>query len=331
MSSSITKQQIWLLDDGRLGHLRQSQAMVSAICAHTETFKAANVKQHSFEIPAIHRLLAPRILPGADAYLNQWLPDSLPAMIVGAGRRCAWMSRLLRRRFPEVFTVQILNPGCHHKQFSLLIVPEHDDCDAGNVLRMRGSLTDLSNPLDKDDEKLWPDGQHIRLAALLAGKDQQNRMLLKQIEQRKLQIGHVVLSKGPRTASRTLQEFATGGLAADVTIIKPDKGGKTYRSMLRQANQFWVAADSINQLSEVLSARQGQSIWVAGSARSKRKRKWLKGLLERQEIRLLRDYPTASSAHSIQQSQSFWQNQTSQIAREVLSRYLQHHDLNIDG
>ncbi len=332
MSSSIKKQQIWLLNDGRLGHLRQMQALLAAIQAREETLEAIPVHQLSVKLPALHRWLAPSILPGAERCLNGLNIAGEPIMIIAAGRRGAWLSRLLHRRYPQTFTIQILDPQRAHHEFSQLIIPEHDGYHADKVIKLRGSLTACPPRLNAISEGFWPMGDGCKLGVLLAGDGAQNHYLLSQLSRiwTKQKPNRMVISVGPRTAASTIRQMKKQVLTKQATVITSDNTHDQYQRMLQEAEQFWVAADSINQVSEVLTVRTTQPVWVATRSAagqldsSVRKQAWLSDLLERDELRLLSDYPHASTAQAIKQSQKFWRWQTNHIAKQVLERYRQH-------
>lgn len=316
---------IWLLDDGRRGHLKQSQALLNAMLRQSDgqskTLQAMPVETISIQLTRWQRWLAPRILPGADRQLNS-MPESEPAIVIGAGSHCALYSRLIKRRYPNTFNIQILDPRFARQDFSVLVIPEHDQVELDNVITMRGSLVEIPE-MANGHEDIWPGGDATKLAVLLAGNKHENQRLL-QLAKQQTQVGKIqcVISLAPRTDS-TLQEIIHRewqGLA--YRIITPDEGSKNYHCLLNTAMQFWVAADSINQLSEVLTARGTRSIWIEPmlTIRNHRKKHWIDSLLSMDEVRLLKDYPQQSASTAVAISCEFWKQQLNKVAKRVINQ-----------
>lgn len=327
MANSIKNPEIWLLDDGRLGHLRQSQALLHGMQSHHPAIQSIPVR--NLVVPnRWYQWARPKPLLTEQLGFRPTEQSDLKPLVIGTGSHCASYSRFLSQHFSQAFTVQILNPRAKHEDFSVLIIPEHDGLRLNNTIQMRGSLSLLPEPPVESMPELWPQGEGNKLVILLAGDEAQNQRLLKQMHT--LPPGYrIIISVGPRTLQNTVEQVKKQATQQSLKVIAPDDASPVYQGMLHQADQYWVAADSINQLSEVLTVRHQQSIWVTGLQqqgvfnRQRRKRNWITSLLERGEIRWIDDFPVPSNKELIEVSRLFWQAQTDRIARQVLNRYWQ--------
>jgi len=313
--------QIWLLDDGRIGHLKQSQALLSAMQGQSKALQDTSIVNIPIQLRFWQRYLATRIPFVAERQLNK-LPQVEPMMVVGTGRRCAFYSRLIKQRFPNTFNVQILDPRSHRKDFSVLIIPEHDHIAADNMISLRGSLVDVAKSTKHTDIN-WPISDGQKIAILLAGHSIQNQQLLilakQQMQANKK--AQCIISMAPRTDKKLVKLIKQQYQGLSYQTISFSEGQQKYHAVLNTAEQFWVAADSINQLSEVLTQRKAQSVWVVDSGLGKRHQRWIKSLLDRNEVQRLTDYPTGNQPSALAASRVFWQQQTSHIASQVLARW----------
>ncbi len=321
MAKLPQKRQIWLFDDGRLGHLKQSQALLCALQKQSKTLQSMSIETIAVQLTRWQRWFAPRIAPGADRQLNN-LPQKQPAIVIGTGSRCALYSRLIKNRYPDTFNIQILDPRTARQDFSLLIIPEHDQIEADNVISMRGSLVDISEPRKASITSLWPKGNQLKLAVLLAGDSDQNWALLQQAEkQSEANAVRTIISLAPRTKTRLCRAIEREWSGLSYRIISDTSGRQAYYHMLNTADQFWVAADSINQLSEVLTACGTRPVWIEATTHSERKKRWINEVLSKGEAQLLKNYPQQSLPTEIAASNRFWQQQMNAIAGQVICQW----------
>lgn len=319
MNSPRKNGSIWMLNDGRLGHWRQCQALLNGLRRASDELADMPVHTLNIQPPAIQRWLAPRITPWADRGLNEPAAGNTPAIIIGAGRQSAGISRFLKQRYPGVFNIQILDPRIARNDFSVLIVPEHDGYQGENVVVMQGSLVDVpeikTNVVSSD---LWPAGDGDRLLVLLAGNAQQNQRLLQQALELAMQgVARVVISLNPRTSAATADSIRGVWQRIPYGLLT---GSGDYWRLLREAEQYWVAGDSINQLCEVLTVREKQSIWVEASTASRRHRRWFNRLLKSKEIHNLK-YVHGSQVDIESNLSGLWQHQIKKIATQVLKKW----------
>ncbi len=321
---------IILLDDGRRGHLQQTQALLDALRRQSDVLAALPVQIVRLSLTAWQQNLIASIARYADRQMNALDSAALPGLVIGAGRRCAAYSRLVKQYYPACFTVQILDPGRARGEYSVLLVPAHDQVAADNVIQFQGSLANPGIPAEaavsRDTENVWPTANRCKLALLLAGRPAQNKRLLHQARQQvaggKLQC---MISLAPRTATSLAASIQRDWQGLPGRILTVESGPTGYWQMLNSAEQFWVAADSINQVSEVLSVRGARPVWVDPVTGSRRKQRWITALLANDEVRLVRDYPQLPSALAIARSSQFWRQQLKQVAEQVIQRALAKH------
>ena len=147
---------IWAVSDGRAGNEAQTRALVQALANTASWIRLGHITGEA------HRQEPMTLTPAAPW---TWLPaDRWPAPLsalpsrqrsliappwptiwIAAGRRCAAFTAHVRRASGgKTFTVHILDPHIDPAFCDLLVVPEHDDLDAENVIRATGSVVSFA-------------------------------------------------------------------------------------------------------------------------------------------------------------------------------------------
>lgn len=294
---SFAGQRLLWLDDGRMGHQRQCWALISALQ------KRAAFMVHRYRLP---RHAQWRYLLGGRCLLDDELRGLLGALqtgvvIISAGRRAAAVSLACNSLAPSAFRVQLLDPRKHRQRFDVLIVPEHDQRQGDNIITMRGSLHDLRPRQLPAWRRASADlGQlhRPRYGLLLAGSREQNEALFQAVAKAMLAGGSALVSSSPRFGSCAgliqragldrhpdVRVFGAGG-----SVQTETNQASSLQLALAWADVFMVAADSINQLNELLAVRDERPIWVADAAIAKRHQRFLQGLLEQRLVQRLSDF-----------------------------------------
>lgn len=142
---------VWAVSDGRAGNAAQVRAIVQALGATSRWMKIAHIQGEAHRDTAI--TLSPRApwtwLPG-----TRWPMERLalppeqrtlfqppwPDVWIAAGRRSAPYTAAVRQLSGgKTLAIQILDPKSDRGDFDLIIVPEHDDIQGGNIIRTVGA------------------------------------------------------------------------------------------------------------------------------------------------------------------------------------------------
>jgi len=284
---------LWL-DDGRIGHQRQCWALISALQ------RRADFMVHRYRLPAYSQW---RYRVGGRWLLDDELRGLLGAMgkavlMISAGRRAAAVSMACSALAPAAFRVQLLDPRQHRRRIDLLVVPEHDRIQGDNIISMRGSLHDLR----PEQLPAWRRAnadlgllRSPRYGLLLGGNRDQNEAMFKTAAKAMVSGGSVLISTSPRFGS-CAGMIQRAGLSRhpDVRVfghgatVQTDADrASSLQLVLAWSDVFMVAADSINQLNELMAVRDQRPIWVADHGLGKRHQRFLQPLLEQRLLQPL--------------------------------------------
>ena len=238
------------MSDGRKGHEIQSTTVAENLSMRHETFQ--------FELKQPWQWLAPRRLPGfknAVVWSNDIPMESQqPDLIITAGRQAAAVGKHvlsnLQSSGKNCQHIQILNPRDNPAHYDLLLLPEHDQVTAPNVITYIGSI----HPFNKD----WF-GKNSTSPLPLIG------IMLGELPTAYFKSQFIEDLSTVRNAFPNSQLFVCGSRRLSATnkqIIKTVLHPKDkfwfndsnkqnpYQHLLKNAEKLFVTSDSINMISE---------------------------------------------------------------------------------
>ena len=130
-----TKIDAWVISDGTKGMENQSLALAKLLKINFELVKY-NPPYLLKKFPLIRKLFISSV---KDHLLKKKSP---PSFIITTGKRMAGVSIALKFILKDkVKNIHIQNPRLPFEYFDLLLIPEHDNITAKNVIQTKGALT----------------------------------------------------------------------------------------------------------------------------------------------------------------------------------------------
>ena len=296
----------WALHDGAAGHRRQVLALAEAL--------APSPREIELQARAPWSWLAPRRLPGSERAFGAPFQAGLgepPALALGAGRRAALATRLLRERGTRV--VQVLHPRIQTRHWDLVIAPEHDGQRGRNVLTMLGSLNPVDDAWLAQGRATFPSLGELpgpRTVVLLGGPTPAVRFDRGAFEVMAAKLEHWLAMEGGSLlvigSRRTPAKLATLARRywADTPGRRwfgPEDGDNPYAGALGWADRLVVSPDSVNMVSEACAT--AAPVYVPEPERaSGRVRRYLDTLLARGRIRPLGKLPEDTPAEPLRET-----------------------------
>lgn len=296
----------WTLHDGAAGHRRQALALARAL--------APEVRELELHAAIPWSWLAPRRLPGAEkAFGPEFLAGlaSPPALAIGAGRRAALATRLLRERGARV--VQVLHPRMATAHWDLVIAPEHDGRSGPNVITLCGSLNPVDDAWLAQGRRDFPALGGLpgpRTVVLLGGPTPAVRFDRGAFEVMAAKLEHWLAMDGGSLvvigSRRTPPKLAALARTywADVPGLRwfdASDGDNPYAGALAWADRIVVSPDSVNMVSEACAT--ACPVYVPEPQRaSGRVRRYLDAMLSRGRIRPLGKLPEDSAAEPLRET-----------------------------
>lgn len=230
---------IWILSDGKPGHLNQSLGLCDALQRQRDDIQVETR-------PA---------LPGRQAFtawlLGRW-PETIetkPDIVIGAGHR-THLSILAAGRAFKASTVVLMKPSLPAGWFDLCLIPEHDKPGSGrHILPTRGALNRM-RPVDKK-----PDSGMLLIGGPSKHHSWDNGRMVAQVLNICRQSNvHWTLTTSRRTPADFLPLLSAQHQANLTLVPVEDTDPGWLASQLPAAKYCWVSADSVSMVYEALTA-----------------------------------------------------------------------------
>ena len=296
----------WTLHDGAAGHRRQALALAQALVPDAREFALHTAMPWSW--------LAPRRLPGAEKAFGAGFLAALEAplaLAVGAGRRAALATRLLRERGARV--VQVLHPRMATAHWDLVVAPEHDGRSGANVITLCGSLNPVDDPWLAQGRHDFPALGKLpgpRTVVLMGGPTPAVRFDRGAFEVMAAKLEHWLAMDGGSLvvigSRRTPAKLAALARTywADVPGLRwfdAGDGENPYAGALAWADRIVVSPDSVNMVSEACATTC--PVYVPEPQRaSGRVRRYLDAMLARGRIQPLGKLPDDHPAEPLRET-----------------------------
>lgn len=262
---------IWAVSDGRAGIQNQVLGLAEAVA---RIIPATVLTRHIRYAPAFAWLpSALKLWPDAMLAKNsEPLNAPWPDIWIAAGRATIPHSvRMRERSGGRTLVVQLQDPKWNVHAFDLVIAPEHDHVEGGNVLSLIGSTNRISAERLTQDYAAWQAQiealPHPRVAVLIGGKSKAFDLDAERAGVVAAEIhGAVTQARGSLllTVSRRTPDDARAifdNLLKDVPgIIWDGQGGNPYFAFLHAADRFLVTEDSVNMATE--AAATGKPVQI---------------------------------------------------------------------
>lgn len=276
MPERDTPKPIWIVSDGKPGHLAQSRGLAEALARRCPGV-------------SIHELTLTPMTPAVD--LGTELPGP-PRVILAAGRRTYHPALTLRRRFGGA-AVALMNPGfLTRRRFDLCVIPEHDGVAQGvNVIATQGALNPIRPATAAD----------INHGLILVGGPSSHHdwdhpafyeQLIDLLDRRiGMQWTATTSRRTPRDTTAALYALV-GRDGANMTFVPAEHTPRGWvAEQLQRCGEVWVSEDSVSMVYEALSS--GAQVGLLAVPRAGKPGRVVRGvesLVERGRVVTLADW-----------------------------------------
>ncbi len=262
---------IWILSDGKRGHLNQSLGLAEALARRTPA-----------AITTIE--LGDGFRKGSGRIRRQWKKDGPPHLILAAGHRTHW-NLLYARWKTRARTVVLMKPSLPRRCFDLCLIPEHDSPDDKAPSTARTLLTTGALNRVRPQE-----GKRESLGLILVGGPSREyrfkpRPLMEAIRSilatdRENRPEGWVTANSRRTPPGFLDQLR--GEVPETEVMEVEEASPNWLpEQIARASEIWVTADSASMVYESLSS--GARVGILPMERSQGQEKLGRGLAKLEE------------------------------------------------
>ncbi len=133
---SLVTDEIWVLTDGRPGHISQTLGLAEALTS-TPVVKVIGLRTPFRQLSPFLGWAGGRALTAGSARIKApW-----PKLVITSGRSAIPIALAIRRASRSAtYLVNVQDPGFRRRYFDLIVVPEHDELTGRNILSTAGAL-----------------------------------------------------------------------------------------------------------------------------------------------------------------------------------------------
>ena len=251
------KDNIWVISDGTRGMENQSLSLAKLL---NKSFKLIRYNPPYLlkKFPLIRTLFISSI---KDHFLKNNPP---PTIIITTGKRMAGLSLVLKSIFRKnVKTIHIQNPKLPFKYFDLLLIPEHDNVTAKNVIQTKGALSFFNNneikKIEKKNIELIRSNKKNLILLMIGGDNKRYKpkntdyyyLSMKIVEATKNLNCQLVVLPSRRTPLKAVKILKSSFLKHNENFkIITSSQQNVYPDILKIADYIIVTSDSVNMISE---------------------------------------------------------------------------------
>jgi mitochondrial fission protein ELM1 len=264
--SSATTDEIWVLTDGRPGHISQTLGLAEALNP------APVVKRIALKPP--YRQLSPFLGWGNGRGLtagSATIAPPWPKLVITSGRSAIPVALAIKQKTGgRTPVVNVQDPGWLRSRFDLIVVPEHDDLAGPNIIATAGALGRITKAqLASAAAEFGPALARLpqpRVTVLIGGANavfqtptEVSRRIgtaLAKLAQR----GIGLMITFSRRTGPEMEGLIRGALAGTDAVIWDGTGSNPYFAYLALADVILATEDSASMVSE--AATTGKPIYT---------------------------------------------------------------------
>jgi mitochondrial fission protein ELM1 len=260
----FSNKRVWIVTDGKAGHLNQCLGLADALGASPE------IKQVT--PGALRKALPGPLWPSPLKTIDTSSAPPWPDLVIAAGRMTVAPVLAIRKVAGGVtFCVQLQDPVYGRAQMDLIATPAHDRLSGPNVLETSGALNQITpERCEAEAEKFRATLSHLPrplVAVLIGGTSDQYRMTDQNIEALVSNLKSIcadgaglAVTVSRRTGAEN-EEAIRLGLADLPAWIWDGTGENPYVGFLGLADIIVVTEDSVSMVSEACST--GKPVFLA--------------------------------------------------------------------
>jgi mitochondrial fission protein ELM1 len=263
---SLVSDEIWVLTDGRPGHVSQTLGLAEALTA-TPIVKVIGLRPPFRQLSPFLGWAGGRALTEASARVEPpW-----PKLVITSGRSAIPIALAIGRASQGATRlVNVQDPGFCRRYFDLIVVPEHDELTGRNILSTAGALGRVTpKKLADAAAEFGPSLKHLpppRVAVLIGGANavfQTPEDVVRRIARDLAAVaatGAGLMVTFSRRTGPEMETIIREALAGSNAVIWDGTGGNPYFAYLALADHIVVTEDSASMVSEAATTGKPISI-----------------------------------------------------------------------
>ena len=282
----------WCITDGKAGNIHQAKGLAQLLDIKYE------LKEIKLNFP--WDLLPVGFLPFSQfSFKNfrEFRQSKIPKIIITCGKRSVYISIFLKKKFPNLFNIHILNPKVDNSNFNLIITPKHDNLIGDNVLSTELAINHINENFIKS-EKLRFEGyfksETRKICTVLTGGANKNykfgneeaKILTKKINDLNQDNNLRIIVLFSRRTPGKIKKIIKSNLLEDNIVW--EKKENPYVSLLGYSDFIICTSDSVSMISESIYSKKPVFIHILPSKKNNNRiEKFVNSILNKNYAKVL--------------------------------------------
>lgn len=294
---------VWVLFDDRAGNNNQSESLAKLI---TKSYQIKHLKYNKFiNLPSLLHFSS---LIGINKDAKTQIASPWPNIVISAGRRGAITARFIKKQSPTTKLIQIMWPGYGAADFDHIILPEHDNYDAPNIIKIIGALTSINQEMllrVKENSPRFSIYKEPIIALLVGGKSKGGEFTTEHAKLLIKQVNEIVTKKEATLLVSTSRRTPAGVVELLRTELKHSyfyeygEQDNPYLEFLAYASEIIITGDSISMCSEACYSGKPVYIFAPKDISSKKHRSFHQNLYAKHHALPLAEYFNESNHQAL--------------------------------
>jgi mitochondrial fission protein ELM1 len=262
----LVSDQIWVLTDGRQGHINQTLGLAEALTS-TPLVKVIRLRSPFRQLSPFLGWAGGRALTQKSAHIRPpW-----PKLVITSGRSAIPIALAIGRASRGATRlVNVQDPGYFRSRFDLIIVPEHDQLTGPNIMSTAGALGRVTRQqLASAAAAFGPMLDHLprpRVAVLIGGANAVFQTSTEVAERIGRDLAGIAASGAglmvtfSRRTGAEMEAIIRGALSGTDAVIWDGTGENPYFAYLGLADHVVATEDSASMVSEAATTGKPISI-----------------------------------------------------------------------
>ena len=285
---------------GKLKALRLTEGMPGMI-SQVEGMAKALDTEYSHKIVRLSfpwNLIPPKFSPISEIVLKDKIyltENETPDLIISCGRKSIVPSIILKKKNPKIFTIHIQDPKVNHKNFDIIIAPEHDNLSGKNIHISKGAIHYITEvEINQAKSYLADKIKSKKIVSLILGgpnkyynfDDDQLINIFNEIKSKFVSKDYkIIVIPSMRTPKKSIELAKKEMSSCGYVVSSVDK--QAYLSAYALADYVVVTCDSTSMISE--AATSGKPIFVAHMRAKKNNYRFKRFFELFKQMRIIRD------------------------------------------
>lgn len=322
---NFNKLYTWCITDGKAGNVNQAKGLAKLLGLDFRQ-KELSLKFPWNRLPVGFLPISKYIFKNFDEFDL----SNLPKIIITCGKRSAYISIYLKKKYPFIYNIHILNPRTNISYFDLIVAPLHDRLSGENVLSTEISISHINQSMINEEklkfESDFKSESKKICTVLIGGNSRNHKFEEKEAKNLAIKINNLsetnsykIVVLFSRRTSKQIKKTMKNEVVQKGIIW--NKNENPYVSLMGYSDFIICTSDSVSMISESISSHKSVFIYKLPSRKKNNRIEYfIDSVINNNYAKLLED--------KLYHFDCKYNNQNEEIKKIIIDKYKNYMDKN---